>query len=41
MKEILKNYYYVPIIDAGIKVSNGTPYKVGLERDVFVKTPKG
>jgi alpha-glucosidase len=26
MKQILENYYYVPIIDAGIKVGNGTPY---------------
>lgn len=26
MKKILENYYYVPIIDAGIKVGNGTPY---------------
>jgi len=26
MKKIMENYYYVPIIDAGIKICNGTPY---------------
>jgi len=41
MREILREYYYVPIIDVGIKVGKGRPYVVGRERDVFSKTPKG
>ena len=41
MKKILENYYYVPIIDAGIKIGDGYAYNQGLKRNVYVKTPTG
>lgn len=31
----------MPIIDAGIKLGDGTPYMQGLKRNVFVKTQSG
>lgn len=41
MKKILENYHYIPIIDAGIKVNNGTAYTQGRARGVFVKDANG
>ena len=41
MKEITNNYHYIPIIDAGIKVNNGTAYNEGKQRGVFVKDANG
>ncbi len=41
MAKILSKYHYVPIIDAGIKVNNGTAYNEGKARNVFVKDANG
>ena len=41
MKEITNNYHYIPIIDAGIKVNDGTAYIEGKNRGVFVKDGNG
>ena len=41
MNSILQNYHYIPIIDAGIKVNNGTAYTEGVKRGVFVKDAAG
>lgn len=41
MRNITNNYRYIPIIDAGIKVNNGTAYNQGKNRGVFVKDAVG
>ena len=41
MKKITDEYYYVPIVDAGIKVNDGFAYNEGKKRDVFVKDANG
>lgn len=41
MQDLLKNYHYIPIIDAGIKVNNGTAYTEGVKRGVFIKDGAG
>jgi hypothetical protein len=41
MATILSKYHYIPIIDAGIKVNNGTAYNEGKARNVFVKDANG
>lgn len=41
MTNLLKNYHYIPIIDAGIKVNNGTAYTEGVKRGVFIKDGAG
>ena len=41
LKEIMKNYHYIPIIDPGIKVNDGIPYLEGKERGVFIKDANG
>jgi hypothetical protein len=41
MQDLLKNYHYIPIIDAGIKINNGTAYKEGVKRGVFIKDAVG
>lgn len=41
MNTILQKYHYVPIIDAGIKVNNGTAYNEGVKRGVFIKDSEG
>jgi alpha-glucosidase (family GH31 glycosyl hydrolase) len=41
MTNLLKNYHYIPIIDAGIKVNNGTAYTQGVKRGVFLKDGAG
>jgi hypothetical protein len=38
---LLQKYHYIPIIDAGIKINDGTAYNEGKKRGVFVKTAKG
>jgi len=41
MANIVARYHYIPIIDAGIKVNNGTAYNQGKARGVFVKDANG
>lgn len=41
MANIIARYHYIPIIDAGIKVNNGTAYTQGRDRGVFVKDANG
>jgi alpha-glucosidase (family GH31 glycosyl hydrolase) len=41
MNAILQKYHYIPIIDAGIKVNNGTAYNEGVKRGVFIKDSEG
>lgn len=41
LKEIMKDYHYVPIIDAGVKVTDGTAYNEGKKRGVFIKDANG
>ena len=33
-----KDLHYIPIIDAGIKISNRAPYTEGIKKDVFIKS---
>ncbi len=40
MKKITDNYHYIPIIDAGIKLS-GYAYTEGQKRGVFIKNADG
>lgn len=40
MKKITDEYRYVPIVDAGIAVDSEA-YKIGHERDVFIKDANG
>jgi alpha-glucosidase (family GH31 glycosyl hydrolase) len=40
MSKILENYRYVPIIDAGIKIS-GIAYDEGIKRNVFINDAVG
>ena len=41
MKKILGSYRYIPIIDAGIKVTDGYAYNQGKLKNIFIKTAKG
>jgi len=41
MNEIIQEYNYIPIIDAGIKVNDGLAYTEGKRRGVFIKDPNG
>lgn len=41
MANITAKYHYIPIIDAGIKVNNGTAYNQGHARGVFMKDANG
>ena len=37
----MNKYHYIPIIEPGIAVNNGTAYTEGVKRGVFVKDAKG
>lgn len=41
MSKLLEKYHYIPIVDAGIKINDGTAYVEGKKRGVFVKTAQG
>jgi alpha-glucosidase (family GH31 glycosyl hydrolase) len=41
LNAIAKEYHYVPIIDAGIKVNNGTAYTKGKQKNLFIKDATG
>lgn len=41
LASLSSKYHLVPIIDAGIKVGNGTGYVEGHKMDVFIKDPHG
>ena len=41
LNAIAKEYHYVPIIDAGIKVNDGKAYIEGKSKDLFIKNAVG